>query len=234
MKKIVVLLIILFPLLMFSNVIIQKAVDLNNDSLNEKVILEGDYISSIFIDNLKLTIVGKESTTIELGFGAYEPSIDFYDFDGDKELDIFVKGYSGGSGNYNYYYIYSYENGELLNPDFIFLKLETSFMDGFKALIKYEDAYTYIDLSDRKEEYINMNAYNKYEKFIGEYNELFIGGVNELYPYDFGNDGVYELSGKIKISGLYHADTIGYANFIYSIKEKRIRWLEISKIIYVK
>jgi hypothetical protein len=234
MKKMALLFIILIPLLMFSKIIIQKDIDLNGDMINENIILEGDYISSIYIDNLKLNIIGKESTTIELGFGAYEPTIEFYDFDGDSKLDILVKGYSGGSGNYIYYYIYSYENGELLKSDDSILKLETSFMDNFKALIRYNDAYTYIDLSDRKDLYINMNAYNKYGQYVRDNKELFIGGINELYSYDFGNDNIYELYGKIKISGLYHADTIGYAIFVYSIKEKRIRWLEISKLIYVK
>ncbi|GAB6189565.1 hypothetical protein JCM30566_13050 [Marinitoga arctica] len=234
MKKFIFILIILIPLLNFSNVIEQKEIDLNNDKVKEKVILEGDYISSIFIDNLKLKIIGNDSTTIELNFGAYEPKIEFKDFDGDKNLDVFIKGYSGGSGNFIYYYIYSYINGELLNSDSKFLDLKTSFMDGFKALVKYEDAYTYLDLSDRKEEYIQMKAYNKYGQYVGKIKELFIDGVGELEPFDFGNDGVYELKGVIGISGLYHADRIGYAHFIYSVKEKRIRWLEISKVIYVK
>ncbi|SHF02691.1 hypothetical protein SAMN02745164_01634 [Marinitoga hydrogenitolerans DSM 16785] len=234
MKKIILLLITLIPLLIFSDIIEQKEIDLNGDSINEKVILEGDYISSIFIDNLKLKIIGNESTTIELNFGSYEPKIEFYDFDGDKKLDVFIKGYSGGSGNYIYYYIYSYLNGELLDTKNEILDLKTSFMDGFKALVRFKDAYTYLALSDRKSEYIKMKVYNKYGQFIGKIKELFIGGIGELEPYDFGNDGIYELKGIISISGLYHADRIGYAHFIYSVKEKRIRWLEISKVIYVK
>ncbi|NUU98993.1 hypothetical protein XO12_02340 [Marinitoga sp. 1154] len=234
MRKIIVILLMLFPLFVFSEIIIQKDIDLNNDSENEKVILNGNYVSSVYVDNLKLSIIGKESTTINFDFGVYEPDISFYDFDGDGNLDIFFKGYSGGSGNYIYYYIYSYEKGELLSSKQSLIDLQAEFMDNFKALIKYKNYYTYIDLSDRKKQYIKMKAYNEYGQFTGDYKSLFLGGIAELKPVDFEHDGIYELKGTISLSGLFHADRIGYIYFIYSIREKQIKWLEISKVIYVK
>ncbi|WP_129408181.1 hypothetical protein [Marinitoga lauensis] len=236
MKKTLIFMFLIISILMFSEIIDQKSIDLNGDGINEKITLEGTYISSIYIDGLTLNISNSTnySTSINLGFGAYNPEMEFYDFDGDKKLDVFVKGYSGGSGNYLYYYIYSYTNGKLLSSDDTILDLETAFMDNFKALVKYKNAYTYIDLSDRKDEYIKTKTYNKYGQFIGKFKELFVGGIGELEPFDFGHDGIYELKGVISISGIYHADRIGYAHFVYSIKEKRIRWLEISKLIYAK
>ncbi|ABR31408.1 hypothetical protein SU69_07935 [Thermosipho melanesiensis] len=232
MKNIIILFILL-PILSLTEIIQTTSIDINNDNKPETIILEGTPISSIYWDDLFISLKTTELIKkIKLGFGGYNPELFVLDFDGDKTLDIFIKADSGGSGNFNEYFIYSLTKGIILNNEEL-VNLSGFFMDGFKAIIKYKEFYTYIDLSDKKEFYIQNKIYNKYGQFIGKDKRLFIGGISNLKTIDFQNDKTYELEGYISISGAFHADKIGFAHFIYSVKKKKVIWLEISKLIYI-
>lgn len=233
MKKFLTLIaVILFSIFSFSKVLVTVKEDIDNDKTIEVITLEGTPVSSLFSDDFEITIKnGKFQKNVKLNFGGYNPEIKLFDFDGDSIKDILVTAYSGGSGNYQEYFIYSIKNGILLNND-LSINLTAEFMDNFKALISYNGNFTYLDLSDRKDEYIEMGLYNEFGQFTGDYKKLFIGGISKIETIDFFNDNIYELEGSISVSGAYHADRIGYLHFVYSVKNRKVIWLEISKVLY--
>ncbi|ACJ76322.1 hypothetical protein H17ap60334_06886 [Thermosipho africanus H17ap60334] len=233
MKKIVLSIILfIFSIFLHANVITSTNTDIDNDGILENITLEGNKLSEIYYDAFVLKIKNEKSEkNIKLDFGGYSPKMEIYDFDGDSIKDILIISDSGGSGNYSEYFIYSIKKGVLLNND-LKLDLKAKFFDGFKALISYKDKYTFLDLSEKKEQYINEKIYNKFGQFIGENKDLFIGGISNLEAFDFGKDDIYELKGIITLSGIYHADRIGYIHFVYSIKNDKFIWLEVSKLLY--
>ena len=241
MRRIVVVFILfIIAILTFADdykILYSTRINLDSDESLEHIILKGEKVSDIYWGNFEIILEddGKVFDTLT-GMGGYEPKLSYFDFDGNGIEDILLISRSGGSGNYINYLLYLYDGNELklYTMDDFMSKLKGYFMDQYRVVIGYDEYYTYIDLSDRKTLYQELKAYDEYGRFIKDYNSLMIGGISELEPYDFGNDGVYDLKGSISISGIYHADRIGYIHFIYSVKENRLRWLEISKVIYVK
>ncbi|APT75409.1 hypothetical protein LN42_02665 [Marinitoga sp. 1137] len=238
-KSFFIILLVITSILVLADdyqVVYSTKLNLDSDRSLEHITLKGEKVSEIYWGNFLLSIEDDGKTfDILTGLDGYSPKIEYFDFNGDGYDDILLTTRSGGSGNYINYALYLYTGDNLTKYNIKpFIKdIKGFFMDQYKAVISYKDAFTYLDLSDRKKLYQEIKAYDQYGRFIKNYNELMIGGFSELEPFDFGNDGTYELKGSIAISGLYHADSIGYLHFIYSVKKDKLLWLEVSKTIYV-
>lgn len=198
--------------------------DVNGDGIVDVVYLTGVQSvdpSSPYLQQITLHIqdgATHEVHTIELnedGNSGYNPTIFLGDFTGDRILDILISIDSGGSGAFTFDYVYSFMNNEAKKLfDFDQYNKENqytvTYLDFFKVSIQSPaTGKSYLlDISDRGAEYLSQIYYQN-----GKLKQPVTGmadGVSGFYPVDLDRDGVYEIQAYQQISGLYHADALGY------------------------
>lgn len=194
--------------------------DVNGDRVPDNVFLTGTKTpDSPFIQNITLVIQDGRTgvfTNIPLNENAgYGPSLFLGDFTGNGAKDILISIATGGSGGIMYYYIYSFVNNvpklifdfNVYNEDF---KYEVKYKDNYKAeVISIKNKQKYIiDLTYKGIDYLN-EIYNK-DGTLKNPIDGWVDPLSGLYPVDFDSNGVYELLAYQKISGRYHADSLGY------------------------
>ncbi len=209
--------------IMENNLIIvdKKIGDVNGDGIDDTVYLvakKADYPNSLFLSDIKVIIIdGNTSIRNEIIFAnnaGYNPTLFLGPFTNKKLDDIFVAIDSGGSGGFGYYYLYSYVNNrEKLLFD------TNKFNNNFLYEVKYKDNYRVevtnvtlkkvyiIDISNKDKEYLD-SLYDE----TGSIKKPTFGEVlylNNLYPIDINNNGVYDLYALNRVIGLYGADTLG-------------------------
>ena len=85
-----------------------------------------------------------------------------------------------------------------------------TYLDQYKVSIQSPaTGQTYlVDISGRGAEYLSeiYNENGTLKKPI----QGMADGVSGFYPVDIDRDGIYEIQAYQKISGLYHADSLGY------------------------
>jgi len=145
----------------------------------------------------------------------YNPTLFLGDFTGDGVQDIMITIDSGGSGAFTYDYIYSFVNhhARLLFDFNQYNEQNTytvTYMDQYKVkVVSPATGQTYlIDISGRGSEYLSQ-IYNA-DGTLKEPIQGWADGVSGFYPVDIDRNGVYEVRAYQQLSGLYHADSLGY------------------------
>ncbi|MDD4282727.1 MAG: VCBS repeat-containing protein [Bacilli bacterium] len=201
--------------------------DVTGDGIYDKVSLVGNYLdnNSHAVENLKIIIVeGKSHLTHEIPIKniiGYQPSLFLYPFRNKDISDIFISIVSGGSGGFSYCYIFGYDNTYFKN-----LFNSSMFDNFFKYKVSYLDKYMVeiinntlkkkfvLDINYKGKQYLD-DLYNQ----NGTLKKTVTGdvlGLNQLFPIDINNDGIFELLIFQRAIGLYNADLLGYLQTVLS------------------
>lgn len=202
------------------NVVAYARGDVNGDRIPDNVYLIGTKTpDSPFIQNIVLVIQDGMtglfySIPIKENVG-YNPTLFLGDFTGDRVSDILVSITTGGSGGTMYHYIYSFVGNvarllfdfEVYNNQF---QYDVTYKDYYKVEVfsKINNQRYILDISYKGADYLNeiYDTNGKLKQPITG----FVDPLSGLYPVDFDSNGVYELLAYQKISGRYHADSLGY------------------------
>jgi hypothetical protein len=194
--------------------------DVNGDRIADNVFLTGNETpDSPFIQNITLIIEdGSNGLTTSIPLSqnvGYNPRLYLGNFTGEPGKDIMVTIDTGGSGGTIYTYIYSFLNNQVrLLFDFelynTLFKYRVTYQDNYKVEVVSlrNDTYYNIDISGKGSDYLS-EIYDTQGK-LREPIEGFVDPLSGLYPVDFDSNGIMELLAYQKISGRYHADSLGY------------------------
>lgn len=149
------------------------------------------------------------------GNAGYNPTLFLGDFTKDGISDILIRIDSGGSGAFTYDYVYTFVNHQARKLfDFNLYNQQNQYnvvyQDGYKVSVtSLATNNTFIiDISGRGKEYLSQ-IYDESGKLKAPV-QGFADGVSGFYPVDMDRDGSYELQAYQQVSGLYHADSLGY------------------------
>lgn len=177
--------------------------------------------SSPYVQQITLNIqdgVTKKDFVIPLddnGNAGYNPSLFLGDFTGNGVQDIMVSINSGGSGAFTFDYIYSFVQHQARKL-FDFNRYNeknqytVTYLDQYKVKVEsLATGQTYlIDISRRGHDYLSQ-IYNA-DGTLKQPIQGWADGISGFYPVDIDWDGRYEIQAYQQISGLYHADSLGY------------------------
>ena len=145
----------------------------------------------------------------------YNPDVFLGDFTKDGVSDILVRIDSGGSGAFTYDYVFSFVNHQSRSLfDFNVYNQQNQynvvFMNGYRVSVtSLATNNTFlIDISGRGADYLSQIYDNN--GMLKAPIQGFADGVSGFYPVDMDRDGRYEIQAYQQISGLYHADSLGY------------------------
>ncbi len=180
-----------------------------------------------------LSIIAREGTsqnavTVKLpNVGGYNNTLFVGDFSGDKVNDVLVTSPTGGSGGIIEHRIVTFV-GE---PKIIFGAEENKgivatgrFINGFRFELteKTTKRSMNVDLSNKKDTYTKAGIYDGSGTLLREQN-VSVNPLGVLTPIDIEHDGIYELRGTQRATGIANADTVAY---IYSIwKYENQKWM---------
>lgn len=198
--------------------------DVNGDGMMDFVYLtavKSTDPTSPYVEQITLNIqdgVTKKVTTIPLdknGDTGYNPTLFLGDFTKDGIMDILITIDSGGSGAFTYNYIYSFVNNQAKKLfDFNQYNQQNqyavTYLDYYQVSVKSLSTGQkfLIAINDRGADYLSQ-IYHPNGKLIKPITGM-ADGVSGFYPVDMDRNGVYEIQAYQKISGLYHADSLGY------------------------
>jgi hypothetical protein len=208
--------------------------DVTGDKKLDTVVLKGQKMdpNSGFYDKLFIEVNNaadnkKSEVTLQ---GGYTPKMRLCDFNGDKIDDVYVSAATGGSGGYTDTYIYSFKKNKPVSlgvptP----LAITGSFEDNYvvKFIIPEQKKTVFVDVKDHKDIYDQAGIYlnNKVVKPTA----AMVGAFSELRPIDADKDGICELVGIQRISGVYNADTIAYGLSLWKYDKKK--WKLMNSIV---
>lgn len=198
--------------------------DVNGDRILDYVFLtavKSTDPSSPYMEQITLNIQDGATNLVhtlpldKVSNSGYQPTVKLIDFTGDGIKDIFISIDSGGSGAYTFNYIYSFiDNVAKKRFDFNQYneanQYSVSFVDQYKVSVQSPATGQsfLIDISERNADYLSQ-IYNK-DGILKQSVQGMADAVSGFYPVDLDRDGVYEIQAYQKISGLYHADSLGY------------------------
>lgn len=194
--------------------------DVNGDGILDYVYLTGSTIEdSSFVQDITLNIKdgktgGVQNYKLSSNAG-YNPSILLEDFTGDKVKDIFISIASGGSGGIMFYYIFTDTNNHIIKIfDY------EDYNNKYTYSVEYENFYQVSLMNIQLTSKYIINILYKGWSYLNEIYmsngklkspiEGWVDPLSGLYPVDFDANGIYELLGYQRISGRYHADSLGY------------------------
>ena len=177
--------------------------------------------TSPFLESITLHIQDGRTNhvyTIELdesGNAGYNPTVFLGDFTGNGIMDILISIDSGGSGAFTFNYIYSFVNNYATKLfDFNQFNEQNQYtvryMNYYKVQVQSiaNDQTYLIDISNRDADYLSQ-IYTE-DGTLKKQVDGMVDGVSGFYPVDMDRDGIYEIQAYQKVSGLYHADSLGY------------------------
>ena len=213
------------------NIVASAYGDVNGDNIPDHVYLTGTRMpNSGFIRDITLNIRDgktgfKQSIRLASDAG-YSPGIFLGDFTGDKINDILISIASGGSGGIMFYYLFSDISNQIkLLFDYEDYNNKYSykvvFMNFYQVLVKNVELGTeyIIDITYKDAEYLN-EIYTPNGELKAPI-EGWVDPLSGLYPIDFDGNGIYELLGYQRISGRYHADSLGYVQSVLKWNGKK-------------
>ncbi len=194
--------------------------DVTGDEIPDKIYLTGRKTpNSPYVVDITLMIKDGRTglrTSIPLVENAgYNPTLYLEDFTGNGVKNILVSIASGGSGGIMFYYIFSLvQNIPRILFDFNVYneqyQYRVTYLDDYKVQVisEYDNIEYSIDISSRGADYLN-EIYEESGKLITPI-EGFVDPLGGLYPVDYDANKIYSLLAIQKISGRYHADTLGF------------------------
>ncbi|NKE08116.1 VCBS repeat-containing protein [Mesobacillus selenatarsenatis] len=201
--------------------------DVNGDKIPDSVYITGMKESDVsIIKNLTLVIQDGATgslTQVPLNENiGYNPTLFLGDFTGDGVRDILITIATGGSGGttYNYVYTFVHNNLRLLFDSDVYNQMYqygVTYKDDYKVEVfsSLNNTKYLIDLTLREPEYLN-EIYDTNGKLKSAVNG-WVDPISGLYPIDFDSNKIYELLAYQKISGRYHADSLGFI-------QNRLKW----------
>lgn len=211
-------------------VLAEQKVDVTGDQTPDTVTLIGNKANPQDVYNPSFIIMVfnplvKGYTFFKTPDGGYNPTMQFYDFTGDKVPEILLSASTGGSGGVSNFFLYSAKANqpkELPTPPP--LTLSGQFLDNYKVRIYVAEqnrAYT-IDVSNRKQQYDNLGIYQNGR--LIKPTTIMTNDYAQLRPVDINKDGVYDLQGFQRVSGAFNADTLGYVVSIWKWDRNANKW----------
>lgn len=209
-----------------------KLGDVTGDGILDKIVLIGDYLeeNSPAVKNLQLLITdGNTFAIYKIDIPdviGYNPTLFLFPFRDSKVNDIFISIASGGSGGFYFVYIYGYEDNK-----FIKLFGNNEFEQMFKYQVNYVDDYQVEVINDTLQKKFKLDISYKDQDYLDElYHDdgtlkkpTFgdVLGLNQAFPIDIDNDGIFELLTFQRIIGLYNADLLGYLETVLAWKNNQ-------------
>lgn len=198
--------------------------DVNGDGVLDVVYLTGMKAadpSSPYVQQITLHIQdgatgrGYAVPLDDNGNAGYNPTLFLGDFTGDGVQDVLISIDSGGSGAFTFNYIFSFVHHQVRKL-FDFNRYNeqnqytVTYLDQYKVQVvsPATNQVYLIDISGRGSEYLSQIYYadGRLKKPI----QGWVDGVSGFFPVDIDRNGVYEIQAYQQISGLYHADSLGY------------------------
>ncbi|MFD2614210.1 hypothetical protein [Paenibacillus gansuensis] len=188
--------------------------------------------ASNYYDKLVVKVTGGgdgKSAETALG-GGYTPTVRLCDFTGDGALETFVTASTGGSGGLSTFYLNSWAKGQ---PKTLALPVP------LKAVGTYENNYIVkfdvpeqkksfrIDVRDKKADYDQSGLYRG--GLLTRPQSADVLPFSELRPMDTDRDGICELVGFQRATGLYNADTVAYALSLW--KYQGNKWKLVNTVV---
>ena len=190
-----------------------------------------------------LTVVVRDGATGKFAafllpedFGVMLPRFNIGSFTAAKKNEILVSVETGGSGGIVLYALMAYENKKVvpvvsqeeLNKG---LDLKVVCLPGFEMKIIDKNTGVNSSVNFRDGEavpwYIDSGVYNKAGVFLKDQSyvddEVMEDVFVSLDPADDDGDGTQELHGKQRISFIAHANTVAWAESVWSVKGGRLR-----------
>ncbi len=217
-----------------ANVIAQTTGDITGNGKPTVIYLTGDKRQdSPLIDNITLHVTGFAPISPPVNAG-YNASLFVGDFTGDKINDVLVSVYTDGSGALTSGSVYTFTgkaptlvfDTEQINDAY---KYKVKYLDGYKVEVKSQkNRQKYlIDISNRDRAYLD-EIYDKDGKLKAP-QEGWVDPISALFPVDVEMNGDYELLTWQRVSGLYHADALGYVQNI--IKYQNGKWVLFEQYV---
>lgn len=211
--------------------------DLDGDGKTEEVTLVGERPEGqLAWQNLKLVIGGGVAAIPLPDAAAYDPYLAAGRFTSGRREQVLVVLPTGGSGGIVNFFVYGLENGEyvpLLSADQYAAEYPyaVTYLNGYRALVTNEKsgAEFLIDLSGRDAEYLN-GLYDETGRLKAP-QAGFVEPVSLIYPADVDGNGVLELVTWQQVSGLYHADQLGFV--IHHLQWDGKAFAPVSQVVAV-
>lgn len=207
--------------------------DITGDGKPKNIFLVGKKpdANSNYADDLSIVVqdsTSQNAVTAKLpNVGGYNSTLFIGDFSGDKVKDVLATIPTGGSGGIVEHRIVTFV-GE---PKIIFGAEENKgiaatgrFVDGFRFELtdKTTKRSALVDLANKKDTYIKAKIYDPSGTLLRPQNGS-VNSLGALNPVDIENDGIYELRGQQRVTGIANADTVAY---LYSIwKYENQKWI---------
>jgi hypothetical protein len=223
-----------------------KKEDINNDNILDDIMLIGhkkEGVLSHFSEDIEIIVQNGGNKKINRypigdirsGYGA---RLFIGDFNGDKLSDILSMLQIGDNGELSVYSLISINKNKfkpIFNQKSFYkgLNFDIAFVDEFKISVfnKELSKFYTLDAKKKKYSYVECGIYN--EK--GETKQSAKGkcsSFEELTPIDIDNDGVYELKGIQRITGLSDTDTLGFAKSIWKFSDDEVKLKSLEVIPY--
>lgn len=198
-----------------------KRQDVTGDGRPDVVTLLGHRFAadSPYYEKLKVMVqdpVAKKTVFFTTPYGGYQPDMAFCDFIGNGTKQILLQAPTGGSGGTSEFYLFgNKDNKPVVLPVPQPLAITGSYQDNYKVPIHIKETNhtTVLDLTDRKKIYDENGVY-KDGKLLTP-TEVIPNSFSVLTPVDENRDGVCELKGVQRVSGVANADTIAYVESLW-------------------
>ncbi|MCQ6266870.1 hypothetical protein M1K46_14540 [Fictibacillus sp. WQ 8-8] len=217
-------------------VLSQRKMDVTGDRRPDVVTLMGqkEKQENIYSENLFLILQDSAThrfTTLNLNDGGYHPHIQFFDFNGDHIPETYISAETGGRGGTSVFHLVSAKNNHVFEiPVPSSLGISGRFTDGYNAtiLVKNTGKITSINLKERKQKYDTSEVYKN--GTLVKPIKVSANKFSMLTPVDINGDGIFELRGVQRISGIANADSVAFADSVW--KFQYTRWELVSSSVH--